>query len=54
MELNTILILIVLGILVGILFALRRMFSLERKIAKVELMLAPKKRAPARKVKRMR
>jgi len=48
LALNTILLLVVLGVLVGILFALRRMYFLERKIAAVELLIA-KKRAPARK-----
>lgn len=53
LALNTILILVILGVLVGILFALRRMYSLERKMAKLEVMVAGK-RIPKKKIKRRR
>ena len=54
---NTILLLVVLGILVGILIALRKMYILERKIGAVELMMAkkaitPRKKATKKKRKR--
>ena len=55
MEANTILLIIVLGLLVGILVALRRIYSLERKIGAVELLIAKKTtRTTKKKAKRKR
>jgi hypothetical protein len=42
LETNTILLLIVLAVQVGVLFALRKMYALERQMAALELVMGKK------------